>query len=222
MVPVLPPRGWLSCAAAAPVPCWVTALEEGHHGARGLLVDDFVDFGLVFPEGDAVGVGDLADEAGGDAEAVVGKDGVGGDLLLERDFDRADGDGQVGGNVSGDAEAVGHVDDLVNADAGSQLEGGNVARLGEGVGKGHGAFVVVLVVVRGIAAETDGAVDDDVSGLGAVFDCRRVDVGLEAGAGLSFRLGGAIELAQRVVAAADHGQDVAGGVVHGHESALGA
>jgi hypothetical protein len=60
----------------------------------------------VFPEGDAVGVGDFADQARRDADAVVGKDGVGGDLLLKRDFDRAQRHGQIGGNVGGDAEAV--------------------------------------------------------------------------------------------------------------------
>ena len=91
---------------------------------------------------------------GCDAHAVVGKDGVGGHLLLERDFDRAQRHGQIGGNVGGDAEAVGHVDDLVDAHARGQLEGGNVARLGEGVGQGHRALVVVLVVVRGVAAES--------------------------------------------------------------------
>ncbi len=35
-------------------------------------------------------------------------------------------------------------------------------------------------------------------------------------------LGGAVELGDGVVAAADHGEDVAGGVVHGHQGALGA
>ena len=57
-------------------------------------------------------------------------------------------------------------------------------------------------------------------GLGAVFDGRGVDVGLEAGAGLPLGLGGAVELRERVVAPADHGQHVAGGVVHGHQRAL--
>ena len=69
----------------------------------------------------------------GDAEAVVGKDGVGGDLLLKRDLNRAERHGQIGRNVGGDAEAVGHVDDLVDADARGQLDGRNVARLGKGV-----------------------------------------------------------------------------------------
>ena len=196
--------------------------KKDHHGARRLLIDDLIHLGVVFPERHAVGAGYLADEAGGYAQAVVGKNGVGGDLLLERDFDRADGDGQIGGDIGGDTEAVGHVDDLVNADAGGQLEGGDVARLGEGAHQGHGTLVVVLVVVRGIAAEADRAVDNDVAGLGAVLDGRGVDVGLEAGAGLSLGLGGAIELGERVVAAAHHGQHVAGGVVHDHEGGFGA
>ncbi len=115
---------------------------------------------------------------------------------------------------------MGHVDHFTDADVRGQLEGGNVARLGEGVDEGHRALVVVLVVVRGVAAEADGRVDDDVVGLGAVFDGRGVDVGFEAGAGLPFGLGGAVELGERVIAAADHGEHIAGGVVHGHQGAL--
>ena len=57
------------------------------------------------------------------------------------------------------------LDDLINADAVSELESGNVARLGKGVDEGHRALVVVLVVVRGVAAEADRAIDDDVVGL---------------------------------------------------------
>ena len=128
--------------------------EQRHHGARGLLADDLVDCGRIFPQRDAVGVGDLANQARRDADAVVGKDGIGSHLLLERDFGRAERDGQIGRNVRGDAEAVRHVDDLVNADARGELDRGNVARLGKGVGQGHRAFVVVLVVVRRVAAES--------------------------------------------------------------------
>ena len=68
--------------------------------------------------------------------------------------------------------------------------------------------------------KADGRVDDDVVGLGAFFNGGGVDVGLEAGAGLPFGLRGAVELRERVVAAADHGEHVAGGVVHGHDRAL--
>ena len=154
----------------------------------------WVDGGPVFPQRDAVGVGDLADQVRRDADAVVGKHGVGGDLLFERDLNRAQRDGQIGGNIRGDAEAVRHVDDLVNAHARGKLEGGNVARLGKGVDDRHAALVVVLVVVRNIAAEVDRRIDDGVVGLHAVFDRRGVDVGLEAGACLPLGLGGAIEL----------------------------
>ncbi len=101
-----------------------------------------------------------------------------------------------------------------------ELECGNVARLGEGVGESHRAFVVVLVVVRRVAAEADRAIDDDVGGLDAVLNGRGVDVGLEAGAGLPLGLRGAVELGERVVAAAHHGQHVAGGVVDGQQRAL--
>ena len=72
--------------------------EEGHHGARRLLGNYLVDGGRLLEERDAVGVFDFADEARGDAQAVVGKHGVGGHLLLKRDFDGADGDRQIGRN----------------------------------------------------------------------------------------------------------------------------
>src|SRR5579863_5707188 len=196
--------------------------KERHHGARGLLVDDLIDGGRVLPEGDAVSVFDLADEARMDAEAVIWEDGVAGDLFLQGDFDCAERDRQVSGDVGGDAEAMGDVDDLVDADAGGELEGGDVARLGKGVGEAHGTLVVVLVVVRNVAAEADGSVDDGVVGSGAGFDGGRIDVRFEAGAGLPFCLCGAVELGERVVAAADHGEHVAGGVVDGQERALGA
>ena len=69
-----------------------------------------------------------------------------------------------------------------------ELYGWDVARLGEGVDEGHRTFVVVFVIVRRVGAEGDGRVDDDVVGLGAFFDRRGVDVGFEAGPGLSFSL----------------------------------
>ena len=48
-------------------------LQKRHHGARRLLVDDLVDFGAIFPEGDAICVGDLADKVRRDAHSVIGK-----------------------------------------------------------------------------------------------------------------------------------------------------
>jgi len=118
------------CAAGAAAD---DLFEEAHHGAGCFLAGDFLDGGGLFEEGDAVGVRDFADEAGGDADAVVGEDGVGGYLLFEGDFNGSEGYWEVGRHVAGDAEAVGGVNDLVNSDAGGELEGGDVARLGEGV-----------------------------------------------------------------------------------------
>ena len=69
--------------------------QQRHHGARGFLADDFVDGRRLLPERDAVGIGDFANEARSHANAVVGEDRVGGHLLLERDFDRAQSDGQI-------------------------------------------------------------------------------------------------------------------------------
>ena len=65
------------------------AAQKRHHGARGLLVDDFLDGRRVLPERDAIGIRHLADEPRRNADAVVGEDGVGCYLLLERDPDRS-------------------------------------------------------------------------------------------------------------------------------------
>ena len=114
------------------------------------------------------------------------------------------------------------LDDLINAHAVGELESGNVARLGECVGESHRAFVIVLVVVRCIAAEADPAIDDDVCRLGACLDSCCVNVGLESGADLALGLGGAVELRERIISPTDHGEHVAGGVVDGQQRGLDA
>jgi len=98
--------------------------EERHHGARRLLVEHLIDCGRLLPQRDAVGVGDFFDQPRLHADSVVGEDRVAGHLLFERDFHRAQSHRQVGGNVAGDAEAVGHFDDILNAYTRGQLEGG--------------------------------------------------------------------------------------------------
>ena len=59
--------------------------------------------------------------------------------------------------------------------------------------------------MRAPVADADRAVDHDRGRLHAVLQRGGVDVGLERGAGLAQRVGGAVELARAVVAAADHG-----------------
>jgi len=56
---------------------------------RGLLADYLIHGGRLLPERDTVAFSTLPNETRGDAQAVVGKYGVAGDLLLERDFDGA-------------------------------------------------------------------------------------------------------------------------------------
>ena len=118
-----------------------------------------------------------------DADAVVGEDAVGTDLLGQGDVRGADGDGEEGRHIAGDAEALGDFDDGLDADFVSQFQGGDVARLREGVGEGHGALPVRLVVVRSVRAvrgvKGGGSVDDNVGGLRSVFDGGRVDVRFE-------------------------------------------
>ena len=67
--------------------------------------------------------------------------------------------GRKAGNIACDAEAVRDLDDLGDADAGGELEGGDVAGLLEGGEDAHGAFIVRLVVVGGVPAAGCGERD---------------------------------------------------------------
>ena len=61
-----------------------------------------------------------------DADAVVGKDGVGLHLFSEGDLDGTERDRQIGRNGGGDAEAMRGVNDGVNADVIGQAQRRNV------------------------------------------------------------------------------------------------
>ncbi len=69
--------------------------QQDHHGASRLLIDHLFDGRRVLPECDAVGIGDFADQMRRYADAVIGEDGVGGNLLFESNLNRAECDGQV-------------------------------------------------------------------------------------------------------------------------------
>ena len=62
-----------------------------------------------------------------DADAVVGKDGVGLHLLGEGNLYGPESDGQIWRNNGGDAKAVRGVNHSVDADAAGQAQCGNVA-----------------------------------------------------------------------------------------------
>src|SRR6185312_14047725 len=110
---------------------------------------------------------------------------------------------------------VGSVDHVMNSHAGGEAERGDVPRIGEGFGNGDRSKKIVLEIVGSVTAESDGLIEHYIGRLHPVFDGGGVDVRLEAGTDLSCRLGCAVELRKGVVAAADHGQNVARGVADG-------
>ena len=85
--------------------------------------------------------------------------------------------------------------------------------------QGDDAVIPAGVVLRRPVADGDGFVGDERIGVGAGPHGRQVDEGLERGAGLAQRLGGAVELALAIIDAAHHGEHPAVGP-HGHQCRL--
>ena len=90
-----------------------------------------------------------------------------------------------------------------------QLHRNDVDRAGDRLRQRHRAGIGVAVVLRAPVADADRAVDHDRGRLEAVHQRGGVDIGLERRAGLAVGVGGAVELAGAIVAAADHGADAA-------------
>ena len=122
----------------------------------------------IFFEHAAFVVGDARDVARRHAHAVVGKDAVGGGLLQQRNFGRAESDRQVRRQFRSDAEALGIVDHAPDADFVRQLERGNIARLSQRAAQRDDAFEFLVVIVRSVGTggrfEADGFVEDGVVG----------------------------------------------------------
>ena len=90
-----------------------------------------------------------------------------------------------------------------------QLHRHDVDRARDRLRQRHRAGIGVAVVLRAPVADADRAVDHDRGRLEAVQQRRGVDIRLERRAGLAIGVGGAVELAGAIVAAADHGADAA-------------
>ena len=86
-------------------------LEHGGHGARDFRRDHVVHGGMRLLEQRAIVAGHAANHVRVDADAVVGKDGERRDVLEQIQIRRAQRDGQIRRQRTGDAEAPRHVDD---------------------------------------------------------------------------------------------------------------
>src|SRR5512146_1995280 len=119
---------------------------------------------------------------------------------------------------------MGVADDPLDANLFRRLQGGNVARVGQGAAQSDVAFKLFVVVVRdvgpGRSVEGNGSVQHHVLGRGPLVNGGGIDVGLEGRTHLPLRLGGMVELGKVEVAPAHHGLDVAGGVINGDQGAL--
>ena len=105
-----------------------------------------------------------------------------------------------------------------------QAQRGDVARLGERVDQRHRAAIARFIIVRRVRAagreERCRRIRHRVIRLHPRFHRRGVDVGFEGRPNLPLRLGGAVELRRLEVAAADHREHFAIGVVDGHQRRL--
>src|SRR5690606_21528313 len=111
------------------------------------------------------------------------------------------------------------VDDVVEADVLREPHGRYVAGEHECIAQGDRVGVAVVQVARSPDLSVDGAAEGTVAelveGRVAVGEGGGVDDGLEGAGGLAFGDGGAVVSRVGEVAAADHGEDVAGrGIEH--------
>src|SRR5260370_31966751 len=82
------------------------ALKKRNHGARGARTDDVASIGEILFQHVAFIVGDFSDVARLNAKAVIGKNGEGRSLLVERQIGGAQSHRQAGRNLGSHAETA--------------------------------------------------------------------------------------------------------------------
>ena len=198
--------------------------EHGGHGARSVRRENIVNFRMSFFEKRAIVAGDFTNHVRVDANAVVRKDGEGGDVFDEFHVGGAERERKIWRQCTANAKAAGHVDDGIDANFFSELHCRHVARASECAAESDGAFKFFVVIVGriGLATTDDGkrCIDDGVEGRRTLLDGGGINVGLEGTADLAVGLRSAIELGIFKTVAADHGFNFAGGVVDGNHGAL--
>ena len=170
----------------------------------------------------AVAVLDLGDGHGVAVVAAGRNRGVALRHLDDGDADGAERDGVVRRDVHVDAHVRGHLRDLVRADRLDHLHEARVGGQRERLREGDGAVARVAEVVDlpGGGGLQRGVAVDIYLRVHASVERRAQRVRLEARARLALGLRGEVELVGLVVAAADHGLDVARGGIDRHERRL--
>ena len=190
------------------------------------LVHDAGRVVLVLVDDVAVAVLDLVDGHGVAVQAAAGQGGVGLGHLERGGGVGAEDRGAVGLQVGVDAHRLGRLDHRVDAHGHAHLHVAGVGRDGGGVGERHGAVGLVAEVLHlpGVV-HLDGrvAVEHDV-GVHAGLERRHEREHLEGRARLLGRSRRGVHLGVIgvgvEVASADHGLDVAGVGVDGHQRAV--
>ena len=132
---------------------------------------------------------------------------------------------QIGLHRTAQSEPPRHDKDVLDADQRCELDRRHIAGLDQGLAQCNLAFELAIVIGRlpdpaESVGEADGSVENRAVRLHAVFEGCRVHKGLERRADLAHGLRGTVELAGFKIVTADHGLDLAGGVVQGDESPL--
>ena len=188
------------------------ALEDLRCGVGHARVDDLLARVLMLVDGIAVPVLDLRDCDRIAVDAAGSDRGVGLCHLQRRHARRSEGDRRNSGQVGIDAQLLGCRDDVVSADDEGDLRIAGVGGKLRSAGKRDDAVIVVVVVLdtpgrRGLKRAR--AVEDDGRAHALLEGCDERER-LERGTWLPEAVGGDIVLVLVVVAAADHGLDVAG------------
>ena len=159
------------------------AFEQGLREKGDLGVEDLAGFGSEVGDDVAVGIAYGIEHPGVEVDAVVGEDGVGAGHVNGRGGVGADGDrGRAarGGDAGGAAEGG----DVLIADLLRQADGGDVERVGDGLGGGDHAgifapFKVAGVIRLAVKHEVAGIViEPGEGGEGAVAELLAVDAGV--------------------------------------------
>ncbi len=144
---------------------------------------------------------------------------IGGRQLQQRHFGRAERNRGIGLKVGFNAHPVRHLRHLVGTNFHNELGGNRVQRIGDCGGKRHFAAIFLIVIFRRPVADPDRRIVAHRVGRQAGLESGNINEGLEGGARLALGLGGAVELAFRIVGAADDGTDSTR-AIHRHERGL--
>ena len=100
---------------------------------------------------------------------------------------------------------MGDAGDRLGTDFAGQLNRGRIRRMRQRLGQRDGAFVIAFVIVGRPFPHRHRPVFDHIGRLMAAFECGEINEGLERGTRLAHRIGGSVERAVVIGAAADHG-----------------